>query len=148
MKTGKLRRLTDTLFTVDCFEVIGGAAYVIGRTVESREEYKSGLYRIDAASGSCKELVRPYLQVMEMGKIGDKLIVLGSECKRYGENENPFFYVYDTAGEEKDFTLLYEADESVFDGVISDIEYGSWRGLKSDGDYVYYMALDVTIHGF
>ena len=144
VKAGKLRRLTDTLFTVDCFEVIGGAAYVIGRTVENREEYESGLYRIDLATGSFTELVRPYLHIMEIGKIQDKLIILGSECKRYGENENPFFYVYDTAREEKDFTLLREADESVFDGVISDIEYGSWRSLKSDGNHVYYMALDGT----
>ena len=144
VETGKLRRLTDTLLTVDCFEVIGGYVYVIGRTFENREEYKSGLYRIDVAAGSCTEMVRPYLQIMEMGKIDDKLIVLGSECRRYGENENPFFYVYDTAREEKDFTLLREADESVFDGVISDIEYGSWRSLKSDGNHVYYMALDGT----
>ena len=144
VETGKLRRLTDTLLTVDCFEVIGGYVYVIGRTFENREEYKSGLYRIDVAAGSCTEMVRPYLQIMEMGKIDDKLIVLGSECRRYGENENPFFYVYDTAREEKDFTLLREADEGVFDGVISDIEYGSWRGLKSDGNHVYYMALDGT----
>ncbi len=142
VKAGKLRRLTDPLFTVDCFEVIGGAAYVVGRSFESRQEYKSGLYRIDPVSGSCTELVRPYLQIMEMGRIRDKLILVGSECKRYGESENPFFYVYDTSGKEKDFTLLYEADESLFDGVISDIEYGSWRGLKSDGDYVYYQALD------
>ena len=51
VKTGKLKRLTDTLFTVDCFEVIGGAAYVIGRTVESREEYKSGLYQRSVNTG-------------------------------------------------------------------------------------------------
>ena len=144
VKAGKLRRLTDTLFTVDCFEVIGGAAYVIGRTVENREEYESGLYRIDLATGSCTELVRPYLHIMEIGKIQDKLIILGSECKRYGENENPFFYFYDTSSAEKDFTLLRETDEGVFFGVISDIEYGGWRGIKSDGDYVYYLAIDGT----
>ena len=142
VRTEKLRRLTDTLFTVDCFEVIGDAAYVIGRTVEDREEYKSGLYRIDLETGNCKELVRPYLEIMEMGRIQDKLIILGSECKRYGESENPFFYLYDTSAEGDDFTLLRDADESVFDGVISDIEYGSWRGLKSDGDYVYYQTLE------
>ncbi len=52
--------------------------------------------------------------------------------------------VYDTVGEEKDFRLLREADESLFDGIISDIEYGSWRGMKSDGRYVYYTAMDGT----
>ena len=107
MKTGKLRRLTDTLFTADCFEVIGGFAYVIGRTFENREEYKSGLYRIDVATGICTELVRPYFQqIMEMGKIIDKLIVLGSECKRYGETKIPSSMFTIPPMKRKDFTLL------------------------------------------
>ena len=146
VRSGRMRRLTDTFFTVDFYEIIGDKAYVIGRTYETREEYKSGLYVIDISSGQSRELIAPYLQVMGMSRIQGSLVILGSECLRYGECENPFFYVYDTTRADDScngrFRLLCEADESVFDGVISDVEYGRWRCIKSDGEHVYFQTLD------
>ena len=139
-KEKKLRRMTGKYTNVGDFRVYGKDVYFSGVTYRNRRPNRECLYRLDLETGKTEQLLGPRLIIYAIEFIGDTLIVIGADGKRFGDNENPRFYTFDTKTLE--LKLLCDADESLGCAMLTDVEYGSTRFIKSDKEYLYFPALD------
>ena len=140
VRQNKLRRLTGKNTDVGAFRMHGKAVYFSGVTYQSRRPNRDCLYRLDLVTGKTERVLGPRLLIYAIEFIGDTLIVIGTEGKRFGDNENPCFYTFDTGSLE--LKLLCDADESLGNAMLTDVEYGSSRFTKTDGQFLYFPALD------
>ena len=140
VKEKKLRRLTGKNTDVGDFRVHGKDVYFSGVSFRSRRPNRDCLYRLDLETGKTEQVLGPRLIIYAIELIGDTLVVIGADGKRYGDNENPRFYTLDTRTLE--LKLLCDADESLGCAMLTDVEYGASRFTKADRDYVYFPALD------
>ena len=140
VKENKLRRLTGKWADVDTFRVHGKDVWFSGVTFRNRCPNRECLYRLDLETGKTEQMLGPRLIIYSIEFIGDTLIVIGADGKRFGDNENPCFYTFDP--QSRELKLLCEADESLGYGMLTDVEYGSSRFTKADGSYLYFPALD------
>lgn len=136
----KLRRLTGKWTDVGSFRVHGKDVYFSGVTYRNRCPNRECLYHLDLETGKTEQALGPKLIIYAIEFIGDALVVIGADGKRFGDNENPRFYTFDTRTHE--LKLLCDADESLGNAMLTDVEYGASRFTKADGDYVYFPALD------
>ena len=136
----KLRRLTGKWTDVGSFRVHGRDVYFSGVTYRYRRPYRESLYRLDLETGKAEQVLGPKLLIYALEFIGDALVVIGADGKRFGDNENPRFYTFDT--QTRELKLLCDADESLGNAMLTDVEYGASRFTKADGDHVYFPALD------
>ena len=140
VKEKKLRRLTGKYTDVGSFRVHGDEVYFSGVTYRNRCPNRECLYRLNLRTGETKEVLGPKLIIYDIAFIGDTLVVIGADGKRFGDNENPRFYTFDVrTGALK---LLCDADESLGNYMLTDVEYGASRFTKVEGDYLYFPALD------
>ena len=136
----KLRRLTGKWTDVNTFRVHGKDVYFSGVTYRNRCPNRECLYRLDLETGKTEQVLDPRLIIYAIEFIGDTLIVIGADGKRFGDNENPLFYTFDTRSLE--LKLLCDADESLGNAMLTDVEYGASRFTKADGGFLYFPALD------
>ena len=139
-KEKKLRRLTGKYTDVGDFRVRGKEVYFSGVTFRSRCPNRECLYRLDLETGKTEQVLGPRLIIYSIEFIGDTLVVIGADGKRFGDNENPRFYTFDPQRQE--LKLLCDADESLGCAMLTDVEYGASRFTKTDGGYLYFPALD------
>ncbi len=72
----------------------------------------------------------------------DKLIVLGSDMKEYGINEDGKFYLIDINTNIK--TLLTpDFDKSTWNSVGSDCRYGGGKSIVRDSKYLYFITTEI-----
>ncbi len=136
----RLRRLTGRYTDVDTFRVHGSEVWFSGVTYRDRCPNRECLYRLDLETGRTVRVLGPRLIIHGLEFVGDTLIVIGADGKRFGDSENPRFYTLDTGTYE--LKLLCDADESLGCGMLTDVEYGASRFTKSDGGFLYFPALD------
>ena len=136
----KLRRLTGKWTNVGEFRVHGKDVWFSGVTYRNRCPNRDCLYHLDLETGKTEQALGPKLIIYAIEFIGDTLVVIGADGKRFGDNENPRFYAFDTRT--RALKLLCDADESLGNAMLTDIEYGEARFTKADGDFVYFSALD------
>ena len=136
----KLRRLTGKYTDVGDFRVHGKEVYFSGVTYRSRCPNRECLYRLDLETGKTEQVLGPRLIIYAIEFIGDTLVVIGADGKRFGDNENPRFYTFEPGTRE--LKLLCDADESLGCAMLTDVEYGASRFTKVDKDYLYFPALD------
>ena len=136
----KLRRLTGKWTNVGSFRVYGKDVWFSGVTYRNRCPNRECLYHLDLETGKTEQVLGPKLIIYALEFIRDTLVVIGADGKRFGDNENPRFYTFDTRTRE--LKLLCDADESLGNYMLTDVEYGEARFTKADGDYVYFSALD------
>ncbi len=136
----KLRRLTGKYTDVGEFRVHGKDVYFSGVTYRNRCPNRECLYRLDLETGKTEQVLGPRLIIYGIEFIGDMLVVIGADGKRFGDNENPRFYTFDTKTLE--LKLLCDADESLGNAMLTDVEYGASRFTKTDGGFLYFPALD------
>ena len=136
----KLRRLTGKNTDVNDFRVHGKDVYFSGVNFRNRRPNRDCLYRLDLETGRTEQVLGPRLMIYAIEFIGDELIVVGADGKRFGDNENPCFYTFDLSS--KELKLLCEADESLGNAMLTDVEYGAARFTKADGGYLWFPALD------
>lgn len=122
------------------FRVHGKDVWFSGVNYHSRRPNRDCLYHLDLETGKTEQTLGPKLIIHAIEFIGDTLVVIGADGKRFGDNENPRFYSFDT--ETHALKLLCDADESLGNAMLTDVEYGEGRLTKADGDYVYFSALD------
>ena len=140
VKERKLRRLTGKNTDVGSFRVHGKDVYFSGVNFRNRRPNRDCLYRLNLETGKTEQVLGPRLLVYELEFIGDTLVVIGTDGKRFGDNENPCFYTLELQSPE--LRLLCEADESLGNAMLTDVEYGSTRFTRADGDFLYFPALD------
>ncbi len=136
----RLRRLTGKYTDVGDFRVHGKDVYFSGTTYRSRRPNRECLYRLDLETGKTERVLGPRMMIYAIEFIGDTLVVIGTDGKSYGDNENPRFYTFEPQAQELE--LLCDSDESLGCAMLTDVEYGSSRFTKTDGDYLYFPALD------
>ena len=136
----KLRRLTGKWTDVGVFRVHGEEVYFTGVTYRSRRPNRDCLYRLNLKTGKTEQVLGPRFMLYAIEFIGDTLVVIGADGKRFGDNENPRFYTFDPTTRELE--LLCDADESLGNAMLTDVEYGSSRFTKADCGFVYFPALD------
>ena len=136
----RLRRLTGKYTDVGDFRVHGKEVWFSGVTYRTRCPNRECLYRLDLEMGKTERVLGPRLIIYALEFIGDMLVVIGTDGKRFGDNENPSFYSFDVRTRE--LKLLCDADESLGYGMLTDVEYGASRFTKADGGYLYFPALD------
>lgn len=140
-KENKLERLTDKYLDVDTFRIKGEEVFFSGARYKAAAPLYEAVYKLNLQDKKVVQILKPQLQIYTLELLEDQLVLVGTRGKRYGLNENPFFYKLSDNGE---LTVLKETDESLGLGVLSDVEYGSTRFMKADGKYLYFLALDRT----
>jgi len=140
VKENKLRRLTGKYTDISSFRVHGKDVYFSGVTYRNRCPNRECLYRLNLETGKTEQVLGPRLIIYAIEFVGDTLVVIGADGKRFGDNENPCFYTFDP--EKNELKLLNEADESVGYSMLTDVEYGASRFTKADEQYLYFPALD------
>jgi len=125
---------------VDAFRVHGNAVWFSGVTYRNRCPNRECVYRLDLETGKTERVLGPRLIIYSLEFVGDTLIVIGTDGKRFGDNENPRFYTLDT--QTLELKCLCDADESLGYEMLTDVEYGASRFTKADGDFLYFPALD------
>ena len=136
----RLRRLTGKYTDVASFRVHGQEVFFSGVTYRDRRPNRDCLYRLDLETGKTERLLGPRLIIYAVEFIGDVPVVIGADGKRYGDNENPRFYTFRPGT--RALRLLCDADESLGNAMLTDVEYGTPRFTKTDGDHLYFPALD------
>lgn len=126
---------------VDFFSVRGDEIIYAAMPFEKEKPlmYSCGVYCCDVKSGTVRQLLRDdTYRFRYMDYLGDEIGIAASDMKRWGPNENPYFYTLTHDGELK---LRAKNEESACSYVITDCRYGSgsaeFRHL--DGD-VYYLS--------
>ena len=140
VKEKKLCRLTGRYTDVSSFRVHGKDVYFSGVNFRNRRPNRDCLYRLNLETGKTEQILGPKLLIYAIEFIGDTLIVSGADGKRYGENGNPCFYTFDIGTRE--LKLLTDADESLGNAMLTDVEYGAARFTKTEGKHLYFPALD------
>lgn len=140
VRENKLRRLTGKLTDVGDFRVHGKDVWFSGVTYRNRRPNRDCLYRLDLETGKTEQVLGPRMMIYAIEFIGDTLVVIGTDGKRFGDSENPRFYTLDA--ESQALKLLCDADESLGNAMLTDVEYGAARFTKVDGDFLYFPALD------
>ena len=118
----KLRRLTGKWTDVGSFRIHGKDVWFSGVTYRNRRPNRDCLYHLDLETGKTEQALGPKLLIHAIEFIGDTLIVIGADGKRFGDNENPRFYTFDT--QTHALELLCDADESLGNAMLTDVEYG------------------------
>lgn len=72
----------------------------------------------------------------------DTLIVLGSDMKKYGVNEDGKFYLISLRGFSKAL-LTADLDKSTWNSVGSDCRYGGGNTMVRDGEYLYFITTEI-----
>ena len=140
VKEKKMRRLTGKWTDVGAYRVHGKDIYFSGVNYRNRRPNRECLYRLDLETGKTEQVLGPRLIIYAIEFIGDTLVVIGADGKRFGDNENPRFYIFDTGSLE--LKLLCDADESLGNAMLTDVQYGASRFTRADGDFLYFPALD------
>ena len=137
---GSCKRLTDPLFQTSSFEVMGDTVYFLGNRYESRAvRSRSTLYAYDVPSGEVKKVTEyTDFRAHDLVAVGGRLLLLGTEGRRHGMNENAWVYEVDTAtGELK---VIRQEEYSMYSSVGSDCRYGGGQEMKACGDTLYHLT--------
>ncbi len=73
--------------------------------------------------------------------LGNKIIFTGADNNSYGLNENPKFYITDLKTEKTNM-IASNFDYSLWNSVGSDCRYGGSKGMRLDGDYLYFTTTE------
>ena len=94
--TGTLEFLSRDLAEVEHIDVYGGKIVYTAHQIakERRMLYPTGIFRYDLATGETEELIdENTYRIRTVGHIGGEIVFSGSNLQRYGNQENPWFYV-------------------------------------------------------
>lgn len=140
-KADKLTRVTRETFATGSAHVSPDGSRVLftGQNFTVKRKEKTGVYVWDLASGKTTQLLPPRVyEVYDALWWGEKILVLATDQKRYGINENVQFYTLDPT--DGTMSLLAPYEEAVGSSVGSDCRLGGGRNwLVSDGSF-YFIA--------
>ena len=135
-----IQRVTEPLFSVDSLTVIGDTVYYAGSAYAAKSPVaESALYCLNTQTGE-NTLLKAYhaFSVMLLKAVGERLIMVASDNRSYGLNQNGDFYSVDrTTG---DLTLLKKNDEGLWNSVGSDVRHGEGESFKSANGMLYYVS--------
>ncbi|MCR5491681.1 MAG: prolyl oligopeptidase family serine peptidase, partial [Bacilli bacterium] len=139
-KKERLTRINSPEIDVSGYTYDNEYVYYFGEDRKPEMKDRHGVYSYSLTNGTKEQVLNDRFCVYSIHSLGDKLILIGTDQKRYGGSENPYFYLIDKkTGNTK---VLNPADESMGHGVLTDVTLGATRSTKVDGDYLYFAATD------
>ena len=104
----EIRRMTEPFFSVDSVETVGNLVYVLGDSYTARRDLEHPkLYVLDGETGNfCYLKTYDGLFVDRIKAVGESLLLMATEGKDIGLNENSDFYRIDR--ETGELSMLYE----------------------------------------
>ena len=146
--TGKLTRITRETFSVGGAHLSADGKKILytGQAFTVKRKEKSGVYVYDLETGSTTELLKPRVySLYDAAWWGDKILLLGTDSKRYGINENAQFYTLDP--ETREVSLFAPYEQAVGSSVGSDCRLGGGRDLiAQDGKYYFVATIRNASH--
>lgn len=82
-------------FDFDSFNIYYGA-----EILEKESNGKQGVYSYSLSEKKTERILKPRRSLFGLVSVSNKIRLIGTEKKRYGENENPFFYTLDKGSKE------------------------------------------------
>ena len=140
-QTGKLTRITKENFSVSAVQLHENGRDILftGQSYTAKRGNFTGVYVYDIESGKTRTLLRPTkYDLYGAWWFGDKILLLGSDQKRFGMNENARFYTLDA--ESGVVTLFADFDDAVGSSVGSDCRLGGGKSIRTDNGKLYFTA--------
>lgn len=138
-ETGKLTFVSRDLADVEHVALDGQRIIYTAHQIpkERRMLYPTGIYSYDMVSGAAEELVPENIyRIRTVGTINGEIVFSGSNLKRYGNQENPWFYVLRPGGPE----VFARNEESAMNSVGSDCRYGGGASYRVYKDGIYFLS--------
>ncbi|WP_346894561.1 S9 family peptidase [Clostridium sp. UBA7503] len=146
VSTGEINLITDEYTSVMSLELSEDKSKVVfaSSSYKDKAAINDELYiyniKLDKLSLIDGEEKFSYSYVNFMNE--DRLIVLGSDMKEYGINEDGKFYLIDITTKIK--TLLTpDFDKSTWNSVGSDCRYGEGKSIVRDSKYLYFITTEI-----
>ena len=99
--------------------------------------YPTGLYTYSLKTGAAAQLLEETTyRIRTCGYIGGQVVFAGSDLKRYGNQENPWFYVLRDGKPQ----VFAQNEESAMNSVGSDCRYGGGLTYKVRQDGIYFLS--------
>ena len=139
--SGEMTRISPKWANVEFFSVRGQEILYTAMPFEKAKPlmYTSGIYCYDCVSSQGKQLLSDdTYRFRYMDYLGEEIGFAASDMKRWGPNENPYFYRLTHEGE---LTLLAKNEESACSYVLSDCRYGGGSAdFRHWNGEIYYLA--------
>lgn len=91
---GSLKTRISNDYDVSQVSVFGNRIFFTGQKLETLRTDKEGLFEVDPESGNIREIIpEGKLRLDAIRACIDGIYIVGSECSRYGLNENPWIYL-------------------------------------------------------
>ena len=143
-KTNTCRRMTEPGFDLDSFELFNGRLYIMGETENTpgiRDHFS--LYELTFSDGIEKAELRKirayeHFYGQSLVPAGDTLLLVASEGKRHGLNENSWFYRVST--EDGSLSVLRAEEYSCYSSVGSDCRLGGGAQMAASGNTLYHLT--------
>lgn len=139
--TEELSHISDILSNVGIFEIdpTHKKVYYTGEAYTQKPSYKDGIFVYDMEKKCSKEVLKAEVYAIRDLKVwNDNVLVVASDQRHYGANENGKFYMLDF--EKKDLVFLAEYEDAIGSTVGSDCRYGSGKAMKVYNDRVYFLT--------
>lgn len=139
---GKPIPITEPMMHVNYFhwERESGKVLYIGTSFSDRMPISSGLFRYDPQNGNTETLVPQGHYAIELAyHQGDRVVMMASEGKRCGINENPCLFRVETDGA---VSLLQDADLSYYSAVGSDSRLGGGKSWVAENGGMTFIVTD------
>lgn len=136
-ETGAVERINDPDFSVSGYELMEDRIIFWGNKGTRMSDLYSTVFSYSRQEGKTT-VVRDdkVFSVNGSALLGGRLVLLMSDGKRHGMNQDPDFYWFDPdTGREE---LLYKTDTSVGNSTGSDCRLGHGRSLKSGKTGIYF----------
>lgn len=139
VKTAQIERITQPLFDTSAMEVFKGKVYYAGSAFTCRINLWGQLYEYDPKTKETKCLYeKGEFQFGGLLPLEDKLLILASQAKRFGLNENPYIYEYNF--EEEEVVLFAQNENSMWGSVGTDARMGGGFSVREGMGRLYFIT--------
>lgn len=140
VKKHQCTRISEPYLNVETYEINENKDEIvyIGAKYMQMQPNQSAIYVYNMKTGKTKEILgENQYHLYDVQFYGDRFFFVASSGKRYGRNENPWFYEIDRKG---NIEILYEYDHSLGSSVGSDCRYGGGRYAKLIDEKYYFIT--------
>jgi len=143
--TGALEPLSGELLQVSGCELNStrDKAVFVGAEYQGKAQFTNALYLADLEQREVRQITAAHEFTYHEAHFysDNELICWGSDCRRYGLNENPRFYLINiTAGTKTPLTPDFDA--SIGNSVNSDCRFGPRNASQLDGGCIYFTTTE------
>lgn len=110
--------------------------YSIRRPIDRKMKF-AALFRYNAQSGTSEELIPPDIyDIFYAARVGAEIIVCATDMKKYGNVQNPSFYLVQKNG----LTMIADPDLGVTNDITSDMRYSSSSQWSVSSHHLYFIG--------